>query len=69
MEPQFISVPAWGKLTGISRSYTYKLLAEGKLRAVKLGGRTLIRAQEGLAFLDSLPAVQISNSYKRRSAA
>lgn len=40
----------------IGRTQIYKLIAEGRLRTIKLGRRTLIRASELQAFLDRLEA-------------
>jgi excisionase family DNA binding protein len=41
---------------GFSRSFTYNLISEGKIRAVKVGGRTLVDVAATKAWLDSLPA-------------
>ena len=67
MTPQFASIDDWTKLSGVKRSTTYNLLAEGKLTARKLGGRTLIDVTAGLAFLASLPVAKI-NATTRRAA-
>jgi excisionase family DNA binding protein len=40
------------------QSTIYQLIAEGKLRAVKRGRSTLILADDLLAFLRSLPAIE-----------
>ena len=45
-----------GRLTGFSRSELYRLLADGKLRAVKSGSRTLILMESVRQYLASLPA-------------
>jgi excisionase family DNA binding protein len=39
----------------ISRTGVYELLAQGKLNAVKLGGKTLVRSSEVERFFESLP--------------
>jgi hypothetical protein len=41
----------------MSRAGTYRKLAEGVLRAKKLGKITLIDVQHGLAYMDGLPAM------------
>ena len=51
---------AWGvddfaATIGIGRSKVYEEIRDGKLRAKKLGARTLITADAAAAYLDSLP--------------
>ncbi len=41
----------------ISRTYAYEEIAKGNLKAIKLGARTLIRAEDAEAWLNSLPAL------------
>lgn len=41
---------------GVGRSTLHKAIAEGRLKAVKLGNRTLIPADTLRAWLDALPA-------------
>jgi hypothetical protein len=53
--PAFSTVPDWVNISGVSRSQTYKLLAAGKLRARKLGARTLVDVRHGLDYLNTLP--------------
>lgn len=45
-----------GRLTGISRSELYRLLAQGKPRAIKANSRTLIVWDSVLDYLSDLPA-------------
>jgi len=40
---------------GIGRSKLYAEIRAGRLKAKKLGSRTLIKATDGQAYLDSLP--------------
>jgi excisionase family DNA binding protein len=56
------------RVTGIGRSTLYAAMAAGRLRAIKLGSRTLIRADELRRFLDALPSARpetICNLEKR----
>lgn len=48
MQPQYVSIDAWTKISGLGRTTTYSLIGEGKLRAVKAGRRTLIDVPAGL---------------------
>lgn len=43
---------------GIARSSVFKLLASGKLKAKKLGTRTLIRAEDLHQYVESLPTAE-----------
>lgn len=42
------------KATGIGRTSIYNAIKAGQLRALKFSGRTLIRAEDLKAFIDSL---------------
>jgi excisionase family DNA binding protein len=55
--PKYGTLAAWCAYVGYSRSTCYELIKEGKLRAVKLGGRTLIDFEQGLAMMAELPSV------------
>lgn len=59
MEPKFATIETWLSLTGLGRSKTYYLLADGTLRAIKAGKRTLIDVEHGLAWLRSQPAAEV----------
>lgn len=56
--PRFEPIEPWCARSGMTRSSTYEALARGDLRAIKLGKRTLIDVQHGLAWLASLPAAE-----------
>jgi excisionase family DNA binding protein len=51
----FYSLAETTAALGLSRSYLFGLLAEGRLHAVKCGGRTLVPAEELKRFAHSLP--------------
>jgi hypothetical protein len=52
----------------MGRSSTYEALGRGDLKAIKLGVRTLIDVEHGLAWLASMPAAEITTGRSRRSA-
>jgi len=66
--PLYCSIPKWCQLSGISRSVVYQMLGDGRLRAVKLGKRTLVDTTAGLAFLNSLPVAVIKMGGKHADA-
>ena len=54
--PAYASISGWCSLSGMSRSATYNFLAAPDgLIARKVGGRTLVDVQHGLAWLASRP--------------
>ena len=57
--PKFAPVPQWCALSGMGRSSTYNALGRGDLKAIKVGSRTLVDVEAGLAWLRSMPAAQI----------
>lgn len=57
--PAFASIPDWCRLSGMGRTGTYHALSRGDLRARKLGSKTLIDVQHGLAWLNSLPLATV----------
>ena len=48
----------FSEASGLGRSKIYQLIAEGRLKAVKCDGRTLITDEAGRALIDSLPPVE-----------
>jgi predicted DNA-binding transcriptional regulator AlpA len=61
--PKFVTIPGWTLLTGQSRTSIYASLAKkNELRAIKLGKRTLIDVDHGLAWLRSLPQAKFGPS-------
>lgn len=67
--PKFGGIETWCALTGMGRRATYDALGHGHLKAVKAGTRTLIKIDEGLAWLESLPAAQIRPQKARKNTA
>ena len=55
--PRARSVPAFAGYIGVGKSTIWQLIKDGKLRAVRINGRTLILHEDGEKFLRSLPAV------------
>lgn len=56
------SVPEAVTMTGISRSLLYVEIAAGRLRARKLGRRTVILREDLQAFLKALPTAGNANT-------
>jgi hypothetical protein len=56
---RFHTIPGWCDYSQMSRTATYNAIGSGKLRAVKMGSRTLIDADDGDRYLDSLPRAEI----------
>lgn len=63
--PAYATIERWCDLSGIGRRVTYDMLAEGKLRAIKNGRRTLIDVVHALAYLASLPPAQVRPQHRR----
>ncbi|MAI89212.1 MAG: hypothetical protein CBB65_01850 [Hyphomonadaceae bacterium TMED5] len=55
LRPAFATIKDWVTISGISRSKTYELLNIGDLKAVRVGGRTLIDVEAGLDWLGQQP--------------
>jgi excisionase family DNA binding protein len=53
-----------GPLIGVGRSTIYRLIGEGRLRAMKIGHRTVICGESVRRFLGELPAATC-RSYQR----
>lgn len=60
--PRFSTIARWCDLSGMSRTGTYREIGNGNLIAKKLGKRTLIDVQAGLAWLAALPSADIRNA-------
>ena len=57
--PKFAPLPQWCVISGMSRTATYNALGRGDLKAIKVGTRTLLDVEAGLAWLHAQPAAQI----------
>ncbi|WP_291364359.1 hypothetical protein [Acetobacter sp. UBA5411] len=54
-ELKFMNISNTCKIYGIGRTYCYKLLAEGHIKAKKLGGRTLVSTDSANNYFSKLP--------------
>jgi hypothetical protein len=57
--PSFAPIPKWMVISGMSRSGTYVALGRKELKAIKIGSKTLIDVEHGLAWMRSQPAAEI----------
>jgi excisionase family DNA binding protein len=51
------AIPAFCAWANVGRTFTYQLINRGLLRAVKVGGKTLIPKSDARAWLASLPTL------------
>jgi hypothetical protein len=58
--PRYAPISDWCALSGMGRSSVYEALGRGDLKAIKLGVRTLIDVEAGLAWLASMPTAEIT---------
>jgi len=66
--PAFSTIDNWCALSGMGRRVTYDEIGRGNLKAIKVGARTLIDVEAGLAWLRSRPAAVIRAPRPRKSA-
>jgi len=66
---EMIPLPRAPAVFGLSRSGLYRLAAEGRIRMVKLGARTLVDAASVRRFLAELPTMQPRPDPSRKGAA
>ncbi len=59
--PAYATVPGWCAISGMKRTTTYHEISRGNLRAIKLGARTLLDVQHGLAWLATLPLATVTS--------
>jgi excisionase family DNA binding protein len=62
--PPAYDIPSFCKSFGIGRSYTYEEIARGRLRATKVGRRTLIAGTDALTWLENYRAAVQSQPLK-----
>lgn len=58
LEKRSYTVDEFMSAYGIRRTKTYEEINAGRLKARRIGGRTLIAREDADAWLDSFPAVQ-----------
>jgi hypothetical protein len=63
--PRYAPITDWCAISGMGRSSVYEALGRGDLRAIKLGVRTLIDVEAGLAWLASMPTAKITTGRSR----
>ena len=56
---EFANFDGITRIFGISRSRQYQLIADGRITAVKAGGRTLMRVESVRRFMNSLPPADV----------
>jgi excisionase family DNA binding protein len=56
-------------LAGVGRTTLYKVIRAGELRAIKIGGRTVILADDLLRWLNRMPAIVPTRTAPPESAA
>lgn len=69
IRPAFATIDDWMVISGMRRNAVYDDIADGKLKAVKRGTRTLIDVEAGLAYLHSLPPAKVRGASKTRRPA
>jgi hypothetical protein len=62
LSPKFATIQTWVLISGMSRRNTYNELGRNNLKAVKVGSRTLIDVETGLAWIRSCPPAAISTA-------
>ncbi len=67
--PEMVPLPRAPGMFGLSRSGLYRLAADGKIKMVKIGSRTLVDAASVRAFLATLPALEVRQDLRRAEVA
>lgn len=66
--PEMIPLPRAPAIFGLSRSAIYRLAAEGHVRLIKHGARTLVDAASVRNYLAQLPTLQLRQDAPRADA-
>lgn len=64
MNKKLLSINEFCEFANIGRTYTYQLINAGKIKAVKLGNKTLIPKIEMDNWLETLPAYTSKTNQK-----
>ncbi|WP_376092793.1 hypothetical protein ACE7GA_24320 [Roseomonas sp. CCTCC AB2023176] len=56
---KMVRIPTWCTISDMSRSATYREIAKGNLKAVRMNGTTFVDAEAGITWMRSLPAAPI----------
>lgn len=67
--PAYCTIDYWISLSGMGRRSTYDELGRGNLKAIKVGARTLIDVEFGMAWLRSRPPAVIRAPRARQQVA
>lgn len=67
--PEFAPIPTIVARFGLSRTRLYELAADGRVRFIKAGSRTLVDVASVRALLASLPPARLRASVTRDNAA
>lgn len=65
---EYLTVDAFRARYGIGTTLTYRLIAEGRVKAVSLGRRRLIEAASAREFFSALPPARLTTGQRRRAA-
>ena len=55
MLPELLTIPEFCQAVNLGKTSVYKLINDGRIRAVKLGKKTLLPKSEVADFIDGLP--------------
>jgi excisionase family DNA binding protein len=58
--PPYTTISHACEILGFGRSKLYELAADGSIRIVKVGGRSLVDIEAALAWMKTLPEAKIS---------
>jgi excisionase family DNA binding protein len=56
--PALIPIKTFAAWSSLSRTTIWRQIRDGHLKAVRVGGRTLIKAADAQAWLDSRPVIR-----------